>query len=38
MLSELIRALLAVGLLAVLPGWFWAVYLCASAARGSQLV
>jgi hypothetical protein len=38
MLSELIRALLAVGLIAVLPGWFWAVYLCASADRISQLV
>jgi hypothetical protein len=38
MLSELIRALLAVGLVAVLPGWFWAVCLCASADRSSQLV
>jgi hypothetical protein len=38
MLSELIRALLAVGLVAVLPGWFWAVCLCASADRISQLV
>jgi hypothetical protein len=38
MLSELILALLAVGLIAVLPGWFWAVGLCASADRISQLV
>jgi hypothetical protein len=38
MLSELILALLAVGLIAVLPGWFWAVCLCASADRISQLV
>src|SRR3712207_3336504 len=38
MLYELIRALLAVGLVAVLPGWFWAVCLCASADRISQLV
>ena len=38
MLSELIRALLAVGLIAVLPGWFWAVCLGASVDRISQLV
>jgi hypothetical protein len=38
MLPELILALLAVGLIAVLPGWFWAVCLCASADRISQLV
>jgi hypothetical protein len=36
--SELIRALLAVGLIAVLPGWFWAVCLCASADRISRFV
>ncbi len=38
MLPELIRALLAVALVAVLPGWFWAVCLCASADRVSRLV
>src|SRR5215211_1557029 len=38
MLPDLIWALLAVALVAVLPGWFWAVCLCASADRVSRLV
>jgi hypothetical protein len=38
MLPELIRALLAVALVVVLPGWFWAVCLCASADRLSRLI
>ena len=38
MLLDLIRALLAVTLVAVLPGWFWAVFLCASADRASRFV
>ena len=38
MLFDLIRALLAVTLVAVLPGWFWAVCLCASADRASRVV
>jgi hypothetical protein len=37
-LLDLIRALLAVTLVAVLPGWFWAVFLCASADRASRFV